>query len=94
MTLLNADGAVASESGSESGSESESESGSESEWESDFEVEGENVENYTVNDFEIPAGTANENENRNFINEINNIPDNNNNFILNRFQVSVNPINS
>ena len=29
-----------------------------------------------------------------FINEINNIPDNNNNFILNRFQVSVNPINS
>ena len=90
MTLLNADGAVASE--SESGSESESEW--ESEWESDFEVEGENVENYTVNDFETPAGTANENENRNFINEINNIPDNNNNFILNRFQVSVNPINS
>ena len=88
MTLLNADGAVGSESGSGSGSESESE------WESDFEVEGENVENYTVNDFENPAGTANENENRNFINEINNIPDNNNNFILNRFQVSVNPINS
>jgi hypothetical protein len=92
MTLLNADGAVGSGSGSESGSDSES--GSESEWESDFEVEGENVENYTVNDFENPAGTANENENRNFINEINNIPDNNNNFILNRFQVSVNPINS
>ena len=83
--------------------DSDSESDSEdSDSDSEDEDEGENL---TVEDFEIPARAReideidNENENRNFLNEIMNInmmednPDDNN-FIINRFQVSITPVSS
>lgn len=71
----------------------------------ELDSENENFENYTVEDFEIPERDReideidNENENRNFLNEItniigmDNIPDDNN-FFINGFQNSVSPISS
>lgn len=103
----NTDDMVLMEEGEAGEDDEDDEDDSDSEDSEDSEDEEENFENenWTVEDFEIPERAReideidNENENRNFLNEITNInlmddiPDENN-FIINRFQVSIAPVSS